>query len=113
MSVDITVKHNEDFILDFYLQDEDGNPVDDLIGATAELQIKASMLSSTPLITKVGIVTPADGAVQFTVPDTEMEALLPDGDMRRSLVYGTRISYGDIDEEPVAGRLYLNRGVVS
>jgi hypothetical protein len=113
MSVDIRIKHNEDFILDFILQDENGDPVEDLVGATAEMQIKSTTLSSTPLVTTAGVISPSEGTVQFTVPDTTMMSLLADGDMRRSLVYGTRITYSDeVDEEPVSGRIQLYRGVV-
>lgn len=113
VSADITIKHNEDFTLDFQVQDGSGNAVEDLTGAVAQLQIRGKALDENPLVSVNGFITPADGSIQFTVPDSIMLTLLDDGDMRRSLVYGTLITYSDgLKEEPVSGRIKLLRGVV-
>ncbi len=113
MSVDISMKHTEDLVLDFLILDENNEPVIDLVGATAKLQIRGSVLDDSVLVEVDGVITAESGAVQFTVPDTTMMTLLSDGDMKRSLPYGTKITYADgIDEEPVAGRIKLYRGVV-
>ncbi len=113
MSVDISMKHNEDLILDFQLLNELNEPVDDLLGAIGVLQIRGHALDEDYLIEQYANITASTGSIQFTVPDSIMTTLLPEGDMRRSLVYGTRITYADgTDEEPVSGRIKLYRGVV-
>lgn len=113
MSVDFDIKNNEDWLLDFQLLDEDKLPVTDLIGATAVLQIKGKLADANPLISVDGYINSGNATAQFTVSDSQVSSLLTDGDMRRSLVYGVRISYVDgIDEVPLQGRLRITRGVV-
>ncbi len=113
MSVDFEIKNNEDWVLDIQLLDENKLPVTDLIGATAVLQIKGKLADASPLIAVNGYINSGNATAQFTVNDTQIGSLLADGDMRRSLVYGVRISYVDgIDEAPLQGRLKITRGVI-
>lgn len=114
MSVDIKITAGDDFILDFLVLDENNDPVADLLGATAELSIKARMLDSEETYSTSAVISPSTGAIQFTVPDTVTETFLADGDMKQTYVYGTKITYSDgIEESPVSGRLMVFRGVVN
>ena len=113
MSVDITITSGDDFHLDFLMLDENEEPVTDLLGATGLLQIRSSTLSNEVLASAHAVIVSNEGSVQFTIPDTITETFLADGDMRRSLVYGTKITYSDgVEETPVFGRLMVKRGVV-
>jgi hypothetical protein len=113
MSVDIDIKSNEDFVLDLNILDENSDPVDDLLNAVALMQIRSTTLSEEVLVSSIASISPIDGAIQFTVSDTVMSSLLAEGDMRRSLVYGVKITYeDDIDEQIISGRIRLTRGVV-
>jgi len=113
MSVDITIISGDDFHLDFLILDENEEPVSDLLNATGLLQIRATTLSDVVIASANAVINSAEGSIQFTIPDTVTETFLADGDMRRSMVYGTKITYADGTEEtPVFGRLMVKRGVV-
>ena len=110
--------------IDLALLDDRGLPVTDLVGATAEMQIRKSVLATETVFTSTeseALVTPTDGdvnspsdsMVQFTISEAKTAALLAAGETKKTYIYGCRITYSDgFVSTILTGKLNIMKGVV-
>lgn len=113
MTNNLEIIAGDDLTLDLELRDSNNVLVADLVGAVAVMQVREDIFDSTLDAISTGIVTPANGTIQFTIPKEDTLLLLPVKESKKHYQYGCRVTYSDSTAITILqGKLTVIRGVV-
>lgn len=100
----------DDVNYDVIFTDSDDAAID-LTGATALMELRENVTDVAVADTmNGGIVTPLEGAMRFTLSDTESAALLPRAQATKSWDFSVKITFSDNTEQTIlAGKFKLDQ----
>lgn len=99
--------------LDLQLLDGNKDPVTDLVGAHAVMEIRENVLDVTLDASSLAVITTETAMVQFTITDEATDSLLIASDVRKIFEYGCRVIYSDGSAQTIlVGSLVVVRGIV-
>ena len=89
------------------------DPVTDLVGATAVIEVRQNVLDTELAATSMAQIDTDLATVQFTLTDEMTDTLLAPTEIKRLFQYGCKITYSDSTELTLlTGSLAVVRGVV-
>lgn len=109
----LSVIGGDTLTLDLTLLDINQDPVTDLVGAVAVMEVRQNVLDTELAASGIAQIDTDLATVQFTLTDEVTDTLLAPTEIKKLFQYGCKLIYSDGSELTIlTGNLAVIRGVV-